>query len=219
MWAKAWSGEGPIFERFVMGDSAGQKLAALAKDHPRWSHIIKEGTQDVALGALFNFIAFRSQPIFTQVEAKHVLGSVAIDALEAGVIKGISSDINADMSSYTQVMEERNKRAAMGRGRYQKGGTTPVRMNARSAVGGIEGIARTMFNFSNPVTLKGLEMVVDAARTYAIIYSDVRNARKTHEWSGGKASSMKSENSLYYGASHGKYNNKRRELDERLDDI
>lgn len=93
MFSKAWRGEGPIFERFIMGESAGKKLAALSEKHPRLSHFVKEGTQDVALAALYNFIAFRSQPIFTQVESQHVVRSLTVDALEAGFVKSIPSEM------------------------------------------------------------------------------------------------------------------------------
>ncbi len=93
MFSKAWRGEGPIFERFIMGESAGKKLAALTEKNPRLSHFVKEGTQDVALAALYNFIAYRSQPIFPQVESQHVLRSVAIDAFEAGFVKSIPSEM------------------------------------------------------------------------------------------------------------------------------
>lgn len=116
MFSKAWRGEGPIFERFIMGESAGKKLAALSKRSPRLSHFIKEGTQDVALAALYNFIAYRSQPIFTQVESQHVIRSLTADALEAGFLQSIPAEMQNAAANMKPTHKDKWQRRGHNRG-------------------------------------------------------------------------------------------------------
>jgi len=246
MFSKAWRGEGPIFERFFMGENAGKKLAALSEKHPRVSHFIKEGTQDVALAALYNFIAYRSQPIFTQVESRHVLRSIATDALEAGFVQSIPSEMKTVVKVIKQPkvdrwQQGRDRFKGQPQKRYPMGGegaekqmneffsnkpSVPKyaersRRQAKTPIISVperQGVVGNLFNLSNPVTQLGVEMVWEGLSTFAKNYKEVRKTRKLNEWSGGKATMAppKGEN-VYYGNSHNKYS-KRRGYDERLED-
>lgn len=244
MFSKAWRGEGPIFERFIMGENTGKKLAKLSEQHPRISHFVKEGTQDVALAALYNFIAYRSQPIFTQVESPHVLRSLTADALEAGFINSIPAEMKTAVSAINQPKVDRwqHQRRRFRRPKQKKyplGGEgsemmmndffkkkpsadmQAARISGKNTPGTVperQGVLGNVFNLSNPVTQLGLEMVWSGMTTFAKNFSELRKTRKLNEWSGGKATvSGKGEN-VYYGNSHGKYT-KRRGYDERLDDL
>jgi hypothetical protein len=244
MFSKAWRGEGPIFERFIMGENTGKKLAKLSEQHPRLSHFIKEGTQDVALAALYNFIAYRSQPIFTQVESPHVLRSLAADALEAGFIKTIPDEMKTAASAINQPktdrwQQQRRRFRRPKQKKYPMGGEGAEMMmneffkkkptgenNAKRVTGKNtdtpmserQGSLGNVFNLSNPVTQLGLEMVWSGMTTFAKNFSELRKARKVNEWSGGKAASSPKGENVYYGNSHGKYY-KKRGYDERLDDL
>lgn len=245
MFSKAWRGEGPIFERFFMGESAGKKLAALSEKHPRISHFVKEGTQDVALAALYNFIAYRSQPIFTQVESQHVIRSLTADALEAGFVHSIPSE----MKTVAKVIKQpKVDRWQQGRDRFKNppakryalgGEGSEQQMNEffskkpsagkqgersrRPAKAPVipmperQGALGNIFNLSNPVTQLGVEMMWNGLSTFAKNYKELRQTRKLKEWSGGKGGAPNKGENVYYGNSYNKYN-KKRGYDERLED-
>lgn len=241
MFSKAWRGEGPIFERFVMGERAGKKLAALSEKHPRLSHFVKEGTQDVALAALYNFIAYRSQPIFTQVESPHVLRSLATDALEAGFIKSIPDEMKGTAARINEKKVEkwpyrggyrRNKLHAPKKYPFgvegsvmqmndvlgiHKPGQKHTHRKGAPVFDSERGIVGSVFNLSNPVTQLGMEMVWEGLSAFAKNYKELRKTRKLNEWSGGKATMVPKGENVYYGNSYNKYN-KKRGYDERLED-
>lgn len=242
MFSKAWRGEGPIFERFVMGENAGKKLASLSDKNPRLSHFIKEGTQDVALAALYNFIAYRSQPIFPQVESQHVLRSVATDALEAGFVKSIPSE----MKSAASKMRQRQPEKSYNRGKFKSGpqqkkypfgpeGSAMQMVDyfnpkySTESVSSVKsyqqmdrpveqrGVVGNIFNLSNPVTQLGVEMVWNGLSTFAKNFSEARKNRQVKKWSGGKDITPPKGENVYYGNSHNKFS-KKRGYDERLED-
>lgn len=93
MFDKAWRGEGPIWERFVMSPDTGRRLARYAERHPRMAHLVKEVTQSIGIAALYNFFAFRSGQIFDQVGAENVLRSVYANAFEAAVLPSIPQEM------------------------------------------------------------------------------------------------------------------------------
>ncbi|MBI5019730.1 hypothetical protein HZB58_05690 [Candidatus Gottesmanbacteria bacterium] len=241
MFSKAWRGEGPIFERFVMGESAGKKLAALSEKHPRISHFVKEGTQDVALAALYNFIAYRSQPIFTQVESPHVLRSLAANAFEAGFVQSIPDEMKGAASRIKEKRVEKWKYRGGYRGNKQRApkkypfGVEGSVMQMNDALGihkpgqkqllhkrtltsvAERGMVGSIFNLSNPVTQLGVEMMWNGLSTFAKNYKELRQTRKLKDWSGGKAGAPNKGENVYYGNSYNKYN-KKRGYDERLED-
>lgn len=247
MFSKAWRGEGPIFERFIMGESAGKKLASLSEKNPRLSHFIKEGTQDVALAALYNFIAYRSQPIFPQVESQHVLRSVATDAFEAAFVKSIPSEMKLAAKSIQQKKADPwqggrrpyaqpQKRYAVGPEGSEQQMNEFFQKHRRPSDRGFsprsykraeqrpiattpdrEGIIANVFNISNPVTQLGVEMVWNGLSTFTKNFSEIRKNRKVKKWSGGKDMTPPKGENVYYGNSYNKYN-KKRGYDERLED-
>lgn len=210
MFDKAWKGEGPIFERFVMGADAGKRLADFSAKHPRFAHFIKESTQDVALAALYNFIVFRSQPIFSQVETSYVLGSIAVNAFEAGLNKGIHGQMH---EAATRIRAGGQPRAGQ-RGRWF-GAEQPY----TAPVASPDGWLAAMADLSNPPTIMGLWMVKDGVEEFVKQWKEVRQGIQIEKWSGGKAGTKQADNhNVYFGSSKPRFTNKRREYEERFDD-
>lgn len=211
MFDKAWKGEGPIFERFVMGADAGKRLADFSAKHPRLAHFIKESTQDVALAALYNFIAFRSQPIFNQVESSYVLGSIAVNAFEAGLNKSVRGEMH---EAAARIQAGSQPRAG------QRGRWFGAEQSYTAPVVAPDGWLAALADLSNPPTLMGLWTVKESISEFVKQWKEIQQIKKLEKWSGGKAGIKQGgEHNVYFGSSKTRYNNKRREYEERFDDM
>ena len=92
LWENVWQGKETLIDRFKVSSDVAKQLNSLALDtkqgafnwKARLTHVIKEGTEDISIGAIYNMIlGFRAQPLFTKVEPKHLIRSLSLDVLEA----------------------------------------------------------------------------------------------------------------------------------------
>lgn len=106
MWDRAWSNTGPIFDRFLYIGGATGKLQKLADNgKSRLYYFIKEGTQDIAMGLLYNFMAFKGQPIFKKMEFKHVFTALTADAAEAFARPGVPEEVAVSLKDQKKFLD------------------------------------------------------------------------------------------------------------------
>ena len=121
-----------LIDRFKVSSDVAKQLNSLALDtkqgafnwKARLTHVIKEGTEDISIGAIYNMIlGFRAQPLFTKVEPKHLIRSLSLDVLEALLSPSLPSDIKkrAEQSN-TNILDAEIKQKATELRQLQIGG-------------------------------------------------------------------------------------------------
>jgi|GEM_PF-707580 len=104
LWNDIWQGKAPIFDRFRLGGDVGQRMNDYALQtkpldiNKRATYFIKESTQDLSLALLYNFFAFRGQPLLPKTEAKHLLSSLALNMGEAMFAPTLPKQVAYDAS-------------------------------------------------------------------------------------------------------------------------
>ncbi len=95
VWDKVWQGDIPFYDKSKFGTGMAEAMNKFAQSsdfNARMYYLIKEGTQDLSLAIFYNFLAFRSQPLLSKAEPKHLLRALTADAIEA-FIKPISPNL------------------------------------------------------------------------------------------------------------------------------
>lgn len=109
VWDRVWRGDTPFYDKSKFGTGMAESLNTFALDSnrkARLTYFIKEGTQDISLAVFYNFFAFRGQPLFPKVEAKHLIRSLGVDAVEALLSPKLPDDIRGRaQQSQTAVIE------------------------------------------------------------------------------------------------------------------
>lgn len=105
LWEGIWQGKAPFIERFQIGSGVAEGLNKFVLDDhqgpykwkARLAHLIKEGSEDVAIGTIYNMImTFRAQQLFPKVEPKHLIASLSVDALEALMSPNVPHDMERE---------------------------------------------------------------------------------------------------------------------------
>lgn len=236
LWKKKWTGTEAIFPSawFKVGSDIDSKMKQLAKKNPKLYYFVREGTQDLAIGALYNFIAFRSQPLLPQTEPKHLLASLATNAGESFFSKDMDQrvkrefapdrDINEgklqEKSEYLQdLLAKKGKKKLNSFDQKQLNKTNKEVSKLKKALYGTDlppGVVQVALNLSNPITWLGVDMVWSGATTLAKNFVEVRKVRTEKGGLPGKTVYMPKENKVYYGNSRG--NGRKREDYERTED-
>ncbi len=236
LWKAKWAGTEAIFPSawFKVGNDINKKMLKLAKTHPRAYYFVKESTQDLAIGALYNFIAFRSQPLLSQAEPKHLLASLATNLGEATLQKDMDKRIAGEVHpqreaderdleakrDYLQTLVGQKRRGKFptktAETQYKKTKRDILKYEKKLGQDVAPNVIMVALKLSNPVTWKGVDMIWNGARTLVKNFVNVREVRKEKGGLPGKSVSMAKENKVYYGNSRGF--NRRREEYERADD-
>ncbi len=175
MWEGIWSGNTEFIDRYKLPKETGVKVNKYAADSKdpyfysaRMAHFIREGSQDLAIGALNNIIAFRSQPILQKVEAIHLLRSLAIDAGQSF----LTPSLGATEQQKAKTLVDAPSDAKVTKAAEAVG----VGLPANKEVG--KNILTSILNLSNPVTHLGIDMVWSGVLELKKNWKEVRNVRK-----------------------------------------
>jgi hypothetical protein len=151
---------------------------------------------------LYNFIAFRSQPLLPKAEAKHLLGSIAGDVMEAmspgldaevktKIVEPRVKDLGTRLTEVETILKqkqdaivgkpnkEQNKELKEARKGIHDTKVEIAKLQFPKAPdGGVVSALRTVLNLSNPVTVLGADMMFTGLTTLAKNFKDVRKMRK-----------------------------------------
>ena len=81
-------------------------FATKSDKNARLTYFIKEGTQDLSLSLLYNWMAFRSQPILPKTGPEHLLRTLGVDALEAFALPNIPQAVRDQVKQNQLKMAE-----------------------------------------------------------------------------------------------------------------
>lgn len=74
--------------KIPLSKEVAQKLEVLGSEHPRIRYFVENATKNFVIGATYNGLAYFSRPMIPSIEAKHLLGSMAVSAADAMGQKG-----------------------------------------------------------------------------------------------------------------------------------
>lgn len=214
LWDRIWSGKIPYFEKLRMAEDVGSRLHSFSQSEKQpfdWkaklSYLIKEGTQDLSIVGVYNFIAFRTQPIFEKAEAKHVLASFGFNVGELFFAPKMKEEMHQNMSNAMARMQAESllERAQLDANREHTkyDGTDVSRRIADEAVveatRNLENIQgrkmigsnaqtkiREILNVSNPVTMLGADMMWSGVRALIANFKEVQKTRREKGGLSGK---------------------------------
>lgn len=235
MWDGVWQGKTEFIDRYRLPANTGERLSNLAASstdpyhfNSRLSYFIREGSQDLAIGAVNNIIAFRAQPLLQKAEAKHLIGSLGVDAGVAFLAPSLgkdvhdqavrtlgtdASDLRTQETYLNQLMSDWSLRNKLGdeleatinttRGHIStlRGKVNPE-VQSKSAI-------LAFFNLSNPVSQLGVDMIWTGVKAFWKNMKEVHDARKAQGGLPGKKVEMPSSDSRGGYRERKPYDNKR----------
>lgn len=159
---KMWFGRTP----FEFDDELKNKLKALEANYPRWHYFIENASKDLMSGLANNAISYFSGHMLPQAEAKHLLISTVVNAVESAGTAGLN---------YEQKPGLLDETVAVGTLEWQTG-------------------LRKVAKFSNPATVLGADWILDGFRTLFGNIQKVRSVRKEKGGLPGKKVDMSKQN-------------------------
>jgi hypothetical protein len=241
VWDEVWSGKIPFFDKYKFGEGMADNMNSFALKNDinaRLYYLLKEGTQDFSIAAMYNYMAFRTQPLLPKVEAKHLLGSLSADVLEAAFAPNLPRETQQQalaskkniVSGQIDRIEEKVIDLSM-RGRGRKEGDQNIFSEQIEALKEqsrkkkeyidsffsildptptpVERVTRSILSFSNPVSQLGADMMVGGVMTLIKNYGEVRKVRKEKGGLPGKKVFMPKEDTRRDFGDRKPYDNKR----------
>lgn len=214
VWDKAMdSGElwvGRILLKF--GDDVKDKLKQL--QGTRLSYFIENASKDLITGAAYNGIAYFSRPMLPSAEAPHLVYSTFINAVEAAGTKGLPSELQnksvtkvqkqieaqesyihkrKDMDQYVDQNRDRDYINALIRLNDLKDVQSALPAPVPDTTLKWQSTIRKYIKYTNPVTLLGMDWMLDGVGTLLHNVGEVRRMRAAKGGLSGKKVYMPSE--------------------------